>query len=101
MVAASTILQLIHGIPVRSTGIPASIYIYCSEFRSARRASGHVTRIATASHTGTDNSVVTLLEQRRELVTGGSFNLTTIVPIGHPRRIGLFAKFDLPKCLRE
>ena len=38
---------------------------------------------------------------RQELVTGGSFDLTTIVPIGHPRRIGLFAKFDLPKYLRE
>ena len=43
----------------------------------------------------------TVLEQRRELVTGGSFDLTTIVPIGHPRRIGLFAKLDLPKYLRE
>ena len=61
---------------------------------------GHVTLIATASPTGTDNSVVTLSEQRRELVTGGSFDLTTIVPIGHPRRIGLFAKLDLPKYLR-
>ena len=49
---------------------------------------------------GTDNSVVTLLEQRLELVTGRSFDLTTIVPIGHPRRIGLFAKLDLPKYLR-
>ena len=45
-----------------------------------------------ASPTGTDNSVVTLSEQRQDLVTGGSFDLTTIVPIGHPRRIGLFAK---------
>ena len=61
----------------------------------------HVTLIAPASPTGTDNSVVTLLEQRQERVTGGSFDLTTIVPIGHPRRIGLFAKFDLPKYLRE
>ena len=37
----------------------------------------------------------------KELVTGGSFDLTAIVPIGHPRRIGLFAKLDLPKYLRE
>ena len=44
---------------------------------------------------------MTLLEQRRKLVTGGSFDLTTIVPIGYPRRIGLFAKLDLPKYLRE
>ena len=36
----------------------------------------------------------------KELVTGGPFDLTTIVPIGHPRRIGLFAKLDLPKYLR-
>ena len=48
-----------------------------------------------------DNSVVTFLEQRQQLVMGGSFDLTTIVPIGHPHRIGLFAKFDLPKYLRE
>ena len=66
-----------------------------------RSVVGHVTRIATASPTGTGNSVVTLSEQRRELVTGGSFDLTTIVPIGHPRRIGLFAKLDLPKYMRE
>ena len=39
-----------------------SIQLYCYEFRSARRAIGHVTRIATSSPTGTDNSVVTLLE---------------------------------------
>ena len=36
----------------------------------------------------------------KDQVTGGSFDLTTIVPIGHPRRIGLFAKLDLPKYLR-
>ena len=43
---------------------------------------------------------MTPLEQHRELVTGGYFDLTTTVPIGHPRRIELFAKLDLPKYLR-
>ena len=77
------------------------MHIYCYEFSPVRRVIGHVTRIATASPTGTDNSVLTLLEQRLELIMGGSFDLITIVPIGHPRRIGLFAKLDLPKYLRE
>ena len=36
----------------------------------------------------------------KEQVTSGSFDLTTIVPIGHPRRIGLFAKLDPPKYPR-
>uniref|UniRef100_A0A8C4QNX9 EH domain containing 1 n=1 Tax=Eptatretus burgeri TaxID=7764 RepID=A0A8C4QNX9_EPTBU len=34
------------------------------------------------------------------LFTGGPFDLTTIVPIGHLHRIGLFAKLDLPKYPR-
>ena len=79
---------------------PTLLYTTLTNFWSARRAIGHATLIATTSPTGTDNSVVTLLEQRWERATGGSFDLTTIVPIGHPRRIGLFAKLDLPKYLR-
>ena len=36
----------------------------------------------------------------QEPVTGGSFDLTTVVPIVYPRKIGSLAKFDLPKYLR-
>ena len=36
--------------------------LYCCEFWPVRRAIGRLTRMATASPTGTDNSVVTLLE---------------------------------------
>ena len=39
-----------------------NIQTYCYEFWPVRRAIGQVARIATASPTGTDNSVVTLLE---------------------------------------
>jgi len=54
-----------------SSGIPQGLglgallaitYVYCCEFWPVRRTIGHVARIATASPTGTDNSVVTLLE---------------------------------------
>ena len=31
---------------------------------------------------------------------GGSFDLTTVVPIVYPHKIGSLAKFDLPKYLR-
>ena len=46
-----------------------------------------------------DNSVVTLLEQLQELVTGGG--LTSPQSCQLATRAGLFAKFDLPKYLRE
>ena len=45
----------------------------------------------------TDNSVVTLLGLPPGTSHGWGFNLTTVVPIVYPRKIGSFAEFDLPK----
>ena len=56
--------------------------------RARRRAIGHVTRIATASPTGMDNSVVTLLGLPPETSHGWGFNPTTTQSADHPREIG-------------
>ncbi len=49
----------------------------------------------------TCNSVVICWNKRQQPITGGFLIPTTTEPIGHPRRIGLFAKLDLPNYLRE
>ena len=70
-----------------------SLYIYCCEFSPVRRAIGHVARMATASPTGTDNSVVTLLELSPETSHGWGFNPTTTTQSAvYPREIGEIAE---------
>ncbi len=68
------------------------ICIYCCEFWPVRRAIGRVTRIAAASPTGTNNSVVTLLGLPPEPSHGWGFDPTAAQSADYPCGIGSIAQ---------